>query len=1296
MGIWQSQQTSKEAEYGIILNANNEIEEIPGEEGTDYVSAEHVLRLHVHEWREDSRSFHLGIDKQTPHDDFKVSLDYMNDVLQMSFTMPAEYPGGRIELLRKVRQLLNDSSRLGIKDGSRLSFGITHHWMGADAFVRFNNSMRKASKKIGAIWKLDDWGNEVSLYGCTASWRKKSENSDHVHIKFRVDSGEMVVFTVNTVGSDYRDMRVADLATYIQIMLLPVRIWLRIRFWRDLYLKIHKQKKAKIEALVTAAALQLDPSEPDTAEGQLALKELQELMITTEKKATNDPAADVVARQHYKMQEKDRKAARPGTKGADENQQAESGSILEKAMSSEEDADLGNVKLTPMSRKKQGQKAWRQSKKALKRFNQKEGKRLLKQNANLAEQQLAEAQGKSQELRELSADDKPVALTHPQSITSVKSCPNYPFSDSPEPQSPTESAGFHTPAQSPRLTSTSDSRILSAGDGDIFSAGESESPSHPGKQESTSPSHILSDLAFVPTDRLTTFSEAGKRDSDATLAENIPLPDDTLAENIFLLEDTLAENIVLLEEILPANIPLPADTLPGHIVLPAHTPERNTDIPPEAINQPEETSRQNTSSEDTPPEDTPRGSSQRLSLPVRNISPPTETVTPKALTSTDRSHKLASEKDIIRFTHEISPRSERDTPCLTPELIPVLLCEQPESNDSISELALPSDDTKSDSGSLASTIKASTALVMESAPVVEMHQKGPNYRKNRKKRESKIKNKKALKFSKLDTELSETQENPTKHEEPRQQDVAVQDPAVADASSQHHCQMTLADPTSNPAASLPKKSIMKDKGKAQVSDIRMLDSALGSLDINNPFPAGGSAENLSSDVDQEALGSTPRARRLSHSGLVEADIASSSPESTTSLPGTGKSPMPVIRAMTPSPRTVVPAGHTARGKMPFATPAMTPGPRTEVPAGVLQGGIAVTPAATPSRSAQTPAHAPTSSSSSIETVVAPVKGQFFYDLTYHTWKCALQGCDKHCHYWDGQTVNCPNCGPLSTIVYCGKDHMREDVLWHWPHCGGYSLQRHTKLSSVPDLIKLGPPMIPGINGWDSPERHRQAVWFSSRRENEGDYFIFTDKHEVNSLGHPSGSVEVRCSSRVYLVVHCDEAEKDRFRRVLAVCLMSSVQNTYLVCYLFRLIRDRLRLSGQWSEYVDDMLRYQFRFELGVQVNQLGVGERHACETDWNGLSPRFCRDPVCESERVTLLGDNGCVSRGFARLCDNWESNYWILRANRTAHPTARSVNARICGEGYDLPEEDRRLFRRGEGWDGYQSGPMEIEEQWC
>lgn len=58
------------------------------------------------------------------------------------------------------------------------------------------------------------------------------------------------------------------------------------------------------------------------------------------------------------------------------------------------------------------------------------------------------------------------------------------------------------------------------------------------------------------------------------------------------------------------------------------------------------------------------------------------------------------------------------------------------------------------------------------------------------------------------------------------------------------------------------------------------------------------------------------------------------------------------------------------------------------------------------------------------------------------------------------------------------------------------------------------------------------------------------------------------------------------------------------------------------------------------------------------------------------------------------ESNHWILRAHRFTHPTVRRVEDRIRGEGFEgVLEEDRRTnFRRGEGWDGWRSGCIEIE----
>jgi hypothetical protein len=141
-----------------------------------------------------------------------------------------------------------------------------------------------------------------------------------------------------------------------------------------------------------------------------------------------------------------------------------------------------------------------------------------------------------------------------------------------------------------------------------------------------------------------------------------------------------------------------------------------------------------------------------------------------------------------------------------------------------------------------------------------------------------------------------------------------------------------------------------------------------------------------------------------------------------------------------------------------------------------------------------------------------------------------------------------------------------------------------------------------------------------------------------------------------------------------------------------MVRDNLVVRGVWSEEVDQALRYQMKHELAVNLLPVTTGSRHACTTDWDGSSRRACTDPVCRAEYVPLLGDMG-MGRGFRRLCDHLESNHWLLRAARLTHPHVSQVSERTRGEGFDevLPE-DRRLFRRGEGWDGAGTGPIEIE----
>ncbi|KAJ5168368.1 uncharacterized protein N7482_003962 [Penicillium canariense] len=423
-------------------------------------------------------------------------------------------------------------------------------------------------------------------------------------------------------------------------------------------------------------------------------------------------------------------------------------------------------------------------------------------------------------------------------------------------------------------------------------------------------------------------------------------------------------------------------------------------------------------------------------------------------------------------------------------------------------------------------------------------------------------------------------------------------------------------------------------------------------------------------------------------------------------------------AMTPGDMTAASAGHTHGGSAPSPTVAfrhgahqLSPSQRHQAstPAAVLWGTPG-DPATSPYYFRGIPSQAlgggayptcPTlmtpGPTGVCEDNVAymrlePESGKFFWDLTYHLFECALEGCEKRCCLGDCQSVICPYCGPFSHFIWCSKEHMREDVSTHWLYCGQSPLKEPSVETSVTPDIRVGPPAIPCKNGWDSPERHRQAMWFSTARQ-EGDYFIFADWDDSIAAGFTPGAWEVRCSPRVLRTVRfADPEEKDHFRRILAVCLLKSVEVQPLVEYMYRLLRDKLRLTNLWTPQLDAQVRHQLSLELSVIIEPNIAGQRHACKTEWNGQDPRHCRDPTCVSERRRLLGGLGWAP-AFDRLVYIEECNHWILRANRTTHPTVSSVYARTRGEGFeDVLEEERRLFRRGEGWDGAGTGPMEIE----
>jgi len=162
---------------------------------------------------------------------------------------------------------------------------------------------------------------------------------------------------------------------------------------------------------------------------------------------------------------------------------------------------------------------------------------------------------------------------------------------------------------------------------------------------------------------------------------------------------------------------------------------------------------------------------------------------------------------------------------------------------------------------------------------------------------------------------------------------------------------------------------------------------------------------------------------------------------------------------------------------------------------------------------------------------------FFYQLDSHGFPCASSTCDNRCNLWDGTSVICPKCGPYSETRYCSKAHLLEDIKWHWAYCGTMSFEYPCKESSIPRDIRMDMPcLIPCMHGYDTPERHRQSVYFNVCGS-QGDYFIFSDWGDLMDAGGGTDGMAARCSSRVICAVTFeDPAEKDRFRRVLAACL----------------------------------------------------------------------------------------------------------------------------------------------------------------
>ncbi|KAJ5983455.1 hypothetical protein N7481_005554 [Penicillium waksmanii] len=330
-----------------------------------------------------------------------------------------------------------------------------------------------------------------------------------------------------------------------------------------------------------------------------------------------------------------------------------------------------------------------------------------------------------------------------------------------------------------------------------------------------------------------------------------------------------------------------------------------------------------------------------------------------------------------------------------------------------------------------------------------------------------------------------------------------------------------------------------------------------------------------------------------------------------------------------------------------------------------------------------------------QVLAKPTDGSFFIDLMFHPLTCRKSGCQKVCNLYDGSTVICPCCGPYSKTRYCCQDHLVLDLQSHW---GSEKLTfRHYCVpDSIPHDVREGIPLLINIHGWDTPQRHRQAVCFNTSHK-AADYIVF-DYSNPNATDQENPYAQQEISVLpLYPLKFDDPEEKDRFRRCLAISLFAPVTNSRLVEYFFRLVRDKMKSLNQWDYYNAALVQDQIFRETGLDFPPNTVGPKHACQTEWNGKNPNHCQNAICSSERLQyLLGDQS--TRVFHRLeCERLESLHWILRVNRTTHPKVSKAQDRMRGVGFDevLPKH-QRLFRRGEQFEGAGSGPIELEGVNC
>lgn len=109
--------------YHTVLDSDNNIQILARSEGVTADPIDQNLHLEVRKWRSNAPYFYLGVDKLARDGAFDDDVDYIDDTLHFFFKLPGNYEGGHEGLLRRTRQLLEDTG----------PHGITNKYVGKEA-----------------------------------------------------------------------------------------------------------------------------------------------------------------------------------------------------------------------------------------------------------------------------------------------------------------------------------------------------------------------------------------------------------------------------------------------------------------------------------------------------------------------------------------------------------------------------------------------------------------------------------------------------------------------------------------------------------------------------------------------------------------------------------------------------------------------------------------------------------------------------------------------------------------------------------------------------------------------------------------------------------------------------------------------------------------------------------------------------------------------------------------------------------------------------------------------------------